>query len=325
MKLIPIAARLRPFSHVPGTSCMIPYSSWQVQAFPALLRFTNLLSDETQEMALNTQGPVLDFTVELDLEKGGVHIFGHSQRGYQRFSIGMEESGIRVVSEKGKNKILLPAKGLLRNPSKERLSLGSHKALDWELVKRKQDLTDILPVWFRLGQLVPETPLPKNGMATLLKPCDKLEVVPQFLKLFMAGFHGILTPRLFDDEYQGIIDTDKKNTDCPLGLLTTGAKWIRSLFFTEEKDGFAFLPCLPPQFHAGRFLHLETSRGDVIDLEWSKKLLRRAIIRPGMTRKVRFHFQKAIKSFRVKGERHAAETPFMFEAGKTLYLDRFEG
>lgn len=324
MKQIGISARLRPFSHTPGASCLIPCSSWQVQAFPTLLRFTNLITAETHELPLNIKGPMLDFTLELDLEKRGVHVFGHSKSGYERFCIGMTDEGIRIMSEKGKTKKVIPTKVNLSQISKERLSLGSHKALDWDLVKRKRDLSQVFPVWFRLGQMVPEIPLKKEGTATLLKSCDKLEVVPQFLKLFMAGFHGILIPRLNDDEHQGIIQSDAKVSGCPLGLLTEGAKQIRALFFTEEKDGFAFLPCLPPEFHAGRFLNLTTSKGDIINLEWSKKLLRRVIIRPGVSREVRFHFQKAIKSFREGEKEYPAETSFKFINGHTVYLDRFE-
>jgi len=320
--MIRIAERLRPFCHLPGTSCLIPFSPWVVEAFPALLRLKNLISGETQELFLNTKGPILDFTVELDLEKGGVHIFGHSERGYQRFSIAMEENGIRIVSEKGRNKMVLPAQPSQINRSDERLSLGSHKALDWELVKRRRNLSEIFPVWFRLGQMVPEVPTPQGGAAELLKDYDKLEVCSNFLKIFLSGFEGILVPRSVDNDFQGIVETEMSG--CPLGLLTEGSKLIRALFFQEVHDGFAFLPCLPPQFHAGRFLHLRTSFGDTIDLEWSKKLLRRAIIRPGMTREVQFHFQKAIKSFRGKGKRVSAETPFLLEAGKGVFLDRFE-
>lgn len=323
MKKIEIAQRLNPFCHLPGTACLIPYSPWQVEAYPALFRFTNLETGKTHELALETKGPVLDFTVELNLEKGCVVIFGRSERGYQRFSVGMEEGGIRVVSEKGRHKMVLPAEGFMRCQPKERLSLGSHKSLDWELVRRRRDLSEIFPVWFRLGQMVPEIALKNEGAAVLLKSCGKLEVGPQFTNLFMAGFHGILAPRLADDDHQGIIE-DSKTSGCPLGLLWEGSKFIRALFFREESGGFAFLPFLPPAFHAGRMVNIATSKGDAIDLEWSKKLLRRAVIRPGSTRLASFSFQRSIKSFRVRGERHDAAAPFMLEKGKTVYLDRFE-
>lgn len=294
-----------------------------MQAFPALFRFRNLITGESQELSLNTKGPILDFTVELDLEKGGVHIFGHAAQGYQRFSIAMEEGGIRIVSEKGKNKVVLPAQAIPMHPSTERLALGNHKALDWELVKRRRDLSEIFPVWFRLGQMVPETPAPQGGAAVFLKPYDKLEVVPGYLKMFLSGFEGILVPRAADDDFQGIVETAMKG--CPLGLLTQGSKFIRALFFQEVQGGFSFLPCLPPQFHAGRLLCLTTSFSDTLDFEWSKKLLRRVVLRPGTTREVHLHFQKAIKSFRRNGKRVSVDVPLQLEARKAVFLDRFEG
>lgn len=267
---------------------------------------------------------MLNFSIELDLERGEVHVFGRWKNGYEYFIVAAEEEGIVIFSKKGKKKNVFPIEKAFISPSKERLSLGSHKALDWELVKRRRDLSEIFPAWFRLGQMVPDIPLVREGVAGLLKKCDKLEVIPQFLSLFLAGFHGILAPRLVDDDHQGIIETEKDVALCPLGLLTEGSKLIRSLFFEEKKEGFVFLPTLPPQFHSGRFTNFSTSRGDVIDLEWSKKLLRHAVIFPSMTHEVRFFFQKSLKSFREKGKRHSVEEPFLLEAGKKVYLDRFE-
>src|SRR3989344_6077351 len=160
--MISIALRLRPFSHRPGTTVVIPKTPWQVQVFPTLLRFTHLISFETFEKNLDIQGPMLDFTVELDLEKCCVRFFGHAAKGYHQL----------VFTEKD-----VPS-SLLLQESKERLSLGMHKRLDWELVCRRRDLKEIFPVWFRLGQLVPFVETPHVGTATLLQPVsDKLEIV----------------------------------------------------------------------------------------------------------------------------------------------------
>jgi hypothetical protein len=292
-----------------------------------LLRFHHLITGEELSYPLNLVGPVFDFTVELDLEKGCVHVFGTGAKGYERYTISIEEPSLRIVSRKGKQRTLLPSKTLSPALSKscERLSLGSHKTLDWELVKRRRNLTEIFPVWFQLGQMVPHVEAPKVGTAGLLKEVDKREVVPHFLKLFMAGFRGILSPRLNDELHQGILISSESVDACPLILLAEGAKLIRALFFQEEKEGWALLPNLPPEFHAGRFLNLRSSVGDEIDLEWSKKLLRRVTIRAAQTCTIALRFQKALKSYRVQGKRHPVDTPLQLEAGKTLHLDRFEG
>ncbi len=94
---ITIAERLKPFSHLPGSSCVIPWSSFKVQAFPALLIFENLITFEKQEYRLNWKGPVLDFTLELDLEKGVVWVYGKTQEGHRRICIEMREDGILSI------------------------------------------------------------------------------------------------------------------------------------------------------------------------------------------------------------------------------------
>ncbi|HNA62123.1 MAG TPA: hypothetical protein PKW79_03505, partial [Rhabdochlamydiaceae bacterium] len=202
-----------------------------------------------------------------------------------------------------------------------RLSLGMHKALDWELVCRRRDLREIFPLWVRLGQMVPAA----EGSFQLFRSFDKLEVVKAYTKFFMTRFEGLLMPRLEDRDHQGIT-AEGKVTGSPLALLIDGARHIRSLFF----DDWSFLPCLPPEFHAGRFVHFRTREGDTIDFEWSKKLLRRVVIHSGISRKISPSFQKSLHSYRLrsslkeKGIRKKVEEPLDLQTGQTLYLDRFE-
>lgn len=318
---ITIAERLKPFCHLPGTACMVPWSAWRVQIFPALIKFSHMVSGEEGHFGLDWKGPVLDFTAQLDLEKGRVEVFGHTAEGYRRALILMEEEGLTLVQDQKKS-ILARGEKLSCRPV-ERLSLGSHKALDWELVRRRKDLKEILPVWHHLGQMVPLVKCEKIGTAALLQRPDKMVVEKEYLKLFLAGFESMMVPTLSDVHYQGIVE-DKVFKGSPLGLLTEGRELIRSLFFQERSDGWAFLPCLPPQFHAGRFLNLRTEDGDEIDFEWSKKALRRVVIRPRLTKEIHLLLQKPLISFRHGGERWLASQLLRLEAGKTFKLDRFE-
>jgi hypothetical protein len=314
---IAIAERLKPFSHSPGASCLIPWSSWKVQAFPALLKFENLISSEKLDSRLDWKGPVLDFTLELDLEKGVVWVYGHTAEGYRRVSIEMTPEGLAL-----EKKVILPG-SKIEKPL-ERLSLGMSKSLDWELVGRRHLMAEVFPVWFRLGQMVPEA-----GTAALFQTCEKTEVAKLYLKIFLAGFEGILTPRLSDTDHQGIL-SDEQFPKSPLALLTEGAKNIRSLFFKEAEQEWAFLPCLSPEFHAGRFLQLQTRAGDKIDFEWSKKLLQKVIIHPADGREIFISLPKPLKSCRLrsslkqKGIRHSFEKPLVLARSQTLFLDRFE-
>jgi len=320
---ITIADRLKPFSHLPGSSCVIPWSSFKVEAFPALLIFENLITFQKQEYRLNWKGPVLDFTLELDLEKGVVWIYGKTQEGHRRICIEMGEDGILLDK-----KLIVP--GVKLKPhALERLSLGLSKTLDWELVSRRHEMAEILPVWMRLGQMVYFSGKAKAGTAALLQECEKLDVAKNYLKLFLAGFEGILSPRLSDTDHQGIVP-EGHFSESPLVLLTEGAKYIRSLFFQEREDRWEFLPCLSPQFHAGRFLQLVTKAGDKIDFEWSKKLLQKVIIHSATDREVFMGLPKPLKSCRFrtslkeKGFRHEMENSLKLAAGQVVFLDRFE-
>jgi hypothetical protein len=313
---ITIAERLRPFSHLPGASCVIPWSSFKVQAFPALLIFENLNTSEKNEYKLDWKGPVKEFTLELDLEKGVVWVYGKTLEGHRRICIEMQEAGIAIDK-----KPVFSGTRLLPHPL-ERLSLGMSKKLDWELVCRRQEMAEILPIWFRLGQMVP-----KVKTTSLFQECEKLDVVSTYLKLFLMGFEGILSPRASDTAHQGIASELPESS---LALLTEGAKYIRALFFKETAESWDFLPCLSPEFHAGRFVQLETKSGDKIDFEWSKKLLQKVVIHAESDREILICLPKPLTSCRLrtslkqKGSRHLMENPLILRPGQKLFLDRFE-
>jgi len=327
---ITIAERLRPFSHLPGASCVIPWSTYKFQAFPAKLIFENLRTFEKHEVPLNWKGPVKEFTLELDLEKGVVWVYGKTVDGHRRVCIQMQEAGIAIDK-----KVVVSAARLMTHPI-ERLSLGMSKKLDWELVARRQEMAEILPVWFRLGQMVTSSGNAKVGTASLLQECEKLDVAETYLKLFLTGFEGILCPRLSDTSHQGIIP-EGKFSESPLILLAEGVKYIRALFFKETDQGTAqgweFLPCLSPEFHAGRVVELTTKAGDKIDFEWSKKSLQKGVIHAESSREIFLSIPKPFKFCRLrtspgakgeKGSRHFFEKPLRLSSGQKLFLDRFE-
>lgn len=336
---IKIRERLHPFSHLPGISCLIPKSRLIVQVFPTLLRFSN-----GEEILLELQGPVQGFTVEQDLEKGRIAVYGRASQGYFRYWIEQEEKAISVRFDKFpifKEDYLIP-QAMEKIPlSKERLSLGMHKTQNWELIRQRSDLKEIFPIWLRLGNLLPElSEATKDvGMLQLLKKCEekiaakeKKTVAQSFLNLFLAGFSDMLVPRLEDTQFQGLVPQGEFSpAECsPLLLLKKGASCIRSLFFQEDQDLFFLLPCLPVEFNCGRYLGLTTLAGDELDLEWSKKTLRQVVLHPKHSRPVKFALQKSLKSFRVRtslqdrGQRHEAEESLMVTAGTLLLFDRFQ-
>lgn len=341
---INIAERLHPFSHVPGIACMLPGSSLKIQIFPTLLRLYDLISCQPKgDATLALTGPVKDFTVLQDLEQCHVTVFGHSQEGYFRYHCRAKNGGMLVEIVKGSIQIhsndASIQLGVASCPQKhlERLSLGWHKAQDWTLMLRRLALEELLPLWHRLGQLTPKPAAhPHEGSALLLDACreliakrDREALVPAFQKLFLAGFTDLFVPRLEDDQHQGfaLASLSQQCQLSPLILLTEGADLIRSLFVQQEQDALAILPALPPQFHCGRLLGLECAPFGSLDLEWSKKQIRRMIFRAKTDGQVRFSFQTGLKEYRLRaGSRKeviACGDMLAIEKGQEYLLDNF--
>lgn len=357
---IKIAERLKPFSHLPGTTCLIPLSAWQVQIFPTLLRFSDMMGKQIA-LKLGLLGPMRDFTIELDLENALIRVFGHTARGYVRYQVVSEEKNVvlhfektppegveyhlssqespAVVKNNEKISIAISQEPIV--PVHERLSLGMHKAQDWEMVCRRKDAKEIFPIWLRLSELTPviHPPVSKVGTLLLLAECENIiasrernDLVSTFMNLFQAGFYGIFTPRLIDDQFQGFVpDLSPVPANLsPIVLIKRGAALIRSFFFQESEAALHLLPALPPEFHAGRFVALQCQDGSQFDLEWTKKLLRRAVLRAARDRQVVLVLQKPLKSFRLrrslkdKGEVLNASDPFKVKAGEIIFLDRFQ-
>lgn len=339
---IKIAERLRPFSHLPGSSCLLPGTHLSFQIFPALIAVHQLSASEPkfiEEIPVPAKGPVKDFTLQLDLEKGCIHVWGESKEGYFRYRIlaTAQPNQFMIKIEKGladwspKPTNLYPSWGIHQShvPAlTDRLSLGNHKSQDWEMIKRRGDLTEILPAWLRLGQLTEQPKeLAYEGTAALLKICEnssKENVYEAFQNLFYAGFEGILSPRLADTQYQGFQLTSAPTQLSPLILLTEGAKAIRSLFFRSQQNELFILPSLPPQFHCGRFLHVSCGSLGLLDLEWSKKMIRRMVFHVQKSGAVNFHFPHEIRAFRLNGQMYPTEKPIEMEEGKLYYFDRFQ-
>jgi len=348
---ISIAQRFKPFSHKPGVCCIVPRTVWQVEVFPILLRFKNLIDESSSiEVSLPFKGPIIDFTVEEDLEKELVRVFGRTPVGYMRYIIKEKDQRVIIEFEKLKPSFISEKTPFYVTPfldcqcsgvSTERLSLGIHKMLDWDLVQRRKEMKEIFPIWLRLSQGLPQMDVNASdeGMLGLLKECkkkilqkEKNEVTAAFLNLFLAGFKGILCPRIHDDDFQGILLPEKKPAVffSPLFLLTESAHLIRSLFFQEMENRILLLPCLPTEFASGRFTGIVTSEGNKFDLEWSKKLLRRVIFYSHRQQVLRLELQKPLKGFRLRfdhkdrGRMISCNEPIELKAQQTIYLDRFQ-
>lgn len=330
---ITIAERLHPFSHKPGTCCLIPGSSIEVQVFPAYLIFKDL------EIPLSIKGPVKDFTVQQDLEKGRITVWGDSADGFFRYHIyaGVDNS---YYFESEKNIPILPttSKEKAFKPVAEKLSLGCSKAQDWDLVMRRGEMNEIFPFWHRLGKAIPKTQVKYDGTGKLLLKCkeavenkDREHLVEQFENLFHAAFRGILVPQLTDDLHQGFIADDEQIDEnlSPLFLLSEGANLIQSLFVQFSEKTIEILPVLPPQFHCGRMLNIPTPWG-TLDFEWTKKEIRRVIFKAVAKDEITFKYPAQMKHARFhvsnnqRGNIVSLNTPIEIVPDQHYFFDNFQ-
>lgn len=332
---IKIAEKLKPFSHVPGDFCLIPGTFLRVQVFPALLRIHNLKGPHPilfAEIPLPIQGPVQDFTILQDLEKGFVLVWGQTQNGFMRYKIQGSLDSIFISIEKGPEALFNAFPSSMQATQttlQERLSLGNQKAQDWQLMSRRMALEEILPIWFRLGQLTPSLPKkPHEGTAVLLDECNqmitsktRLSILTAIQKLYLAGFEGMLSPRLQDESHHGFGLT-QINEECqlsPLILLTEGACLIRSMFIQQSNTCLNILPALPPDFHCGRFIGIDCPELGIVDIEWTKKVIRRMTIRAVKDREIKLDFSH-MKSYRLRLKR--SERGQRMQTGETIKIQQ---
>lgn len=362
-----IAERFHPFSHESGTKFLLPNTSYSIQVFPTRLNFVDIDGQMNSFfVSLGFAGPFNDFTAELDLELGILRVFGMTKKGYMRYLIGANKGGIYLTAEKipeekliyrlspsleqltllkGERVCLsLPIENHRLTRNEERLSLGIHKAQEWEWMRRRIDFKEIFPLWLFLSRWVPQKEgKGSEGNFLLLEECrqridqgEKQKVLASFHPLFLAAFDGVLVPRLYDTQYQGILPEmeEKKSSSSPLLLLTRGACLIRSLFLQEREGEIAILPCLPPEFHSGRMIGVKALEGRVtLDFEWTKKSLRRMRIFSLCGGEIHMNLPKKIRSCRLKKGRHPIKKLMMdaeghvslfLDANETIDLDRFE-
>lgn len=365
---ITIAERLRPFSHLPGSITLLPGSSYQVQFFPCLIRVFDLNRIQPHlvcELKLRLKGPVDQFTLFNDLEKGCLAVSGKGCEGWLRYRlIGHSKGkGVRFVLDKApKGELAIEREGVLsllkekeqmdflvfeevfhpfQIPDCERLSLGNHKGQDWDLIRRRFDLTELFPLVHRLGQMFPfqQTVGESGGSLSLLEACrdsfirERPENGEESWRRFLRGaLHQFLVPQLLDSNYQGLVEEIPLSSEelSPIALISEASRLIRQMFIQEEKESLSILPYLLPSFHCGRLVNVSLAGGGKLSLEWTKKTIRRIILYAGLDKECVFAFRSSVRSYRLRtsesgsGVRVSCGSSFSLKK-HTLYLfDNFQ-
>jgi hypothetical protein len=339
---IEIADRLKPFSHAPGHEVLVPGTQVRVKAFPSAFVIWNEQGAKS-EYVFGLKGPISPFTVEQDLERREVRIYGEAVQGYFRLTISAKKNVVILFFEKtpecginiGENTFfsgecleLMKDILVLEGPMEERLFLGSSKKMESEAIRRRKDLREIFPLWHRLGSMTPS--IEEGTFSPLeeaIKKKDKQTIYNLFLHAYLAHFSSGFVPRNEDEERQGLSSLEEFSNS----LVAKGASYIRSLFFQEKEDGFHILPCLLTLFVCGKFIHLNTRSGCTFNIEWTKHRLRRMSIFIHKDQTLKLHFPSEIKCFRIKtsikdrGRDYLAkgfELPVL--SGDRIYFDVFQ-
>ena len=312
MFTIKLAHRLIPFSHQSKSSCLIPNSQWSVEIAPTLLIFTDLWKQKKIEIKMGAQGPIYDFTVQQEIEKGKVVVFMKTAKGYVRYSIFRQadeivlrvekapRAGIHIdfkkvtQSYKAKTELeITKVKSIEPPQSSAQLFLGCTKAQDANNIKKRGDLKEILPFLLAVCQRVPEfewdDPMPKGGMYDLLKQLKKEEGEIEWLNLFNAAFESIFSPRTQDTDYQGLVQSECEETIVP--LLLELKSLIINMFVKIDKSTVHFLPNLPKGFVSGKLKGVQAPFG-VIDIEWTKGQVRRIVVQATESKVLKLVFPK---------------------------------
>lgn len=356
---IKIDARLRPFSHAAGTQCLLPGSVYAFTIYPQRIIVEALSSPIKLALNLtnNISGPVEKFTVQQDLERGMLSVWGESAEGYFRYEIHPSGEGFVIhvrkqpaktlvweFSEKclisdGGNKIAYQSREAdsippLPSEHLEQLHLGVNKKQDWEQVLRRCKLDEILPFWHRLGQQIAHAA--DCYGASLFEECrkavaegDKCRLSSLFINLINTGFEGMLVPQLEDTRFQGL-PLKPIVAKSPLALLSLGASLIRQMFVEQQGTYVKVLPTLLPEFHCGRMINIQLTGIGTLDIEWTKKIMRRMQLKASHDGNILFQYQKELKQYRLRRKKNERGTflpcgeSFAIEKGQIYIIDNFE-
>lgn len=356
--------RFCPFTHRPGTLVQIPCTHLVIKIFPTRFELYDWALKAPVligALEFGKVGPFNYFTLKQDLERGRLTFLGYGNLGQLSFHLQCAAGGIELSVKKAPPKLSFSWEGELATfaplkqgerflisinssfmepPSKrssERLFLGCSKTQVWEKLPFRSSLEEVLPLWHRLGVLTPEHQAASgsslyDNCRQVVQRGEILEVANKFQELFSAGFtpYGIMVPELADSSYHGY-SLPPILAASPLALLFSGASLIRSLFCSvDDKGRLAILPALPPQFHAGRLTGVEITPGLTLDLEWSKKRLKRLHLHVSQASEINLLLPcKRVKTCRLRkskqdrGVKISLSSPLELQEKGCYYLDQF--
>lgn len=305
--MIKIANRFRPYSKNLRCKARIPASCFDVEVFPSYLK---VYRDEkvALEISFKMHAPFQSITTMQDIEKKRLLIFGEASEGYFRYSLAHHEDALSLKLERSSFMILYKIESIedlsfsgslhallnkekdlvfktkekeIKAPHIERISFGNHKAQDMTLIRRRLDPKEFLPIWFFLGQFAKKDEV-------------KEEVFPlsSFKESFKSHYFDLFSKSDLSPKHLG-----HKEEQDPISLYG-GYVQIRRLLLHSQKGIHSILTDLPHTLDAGRAKGLKIEEGVYMDLEWSKKKIKKVIIHSNKKTSLTLRFKRENKTLR---------------------------
>lgn len=349
--LVSSAVRYRLFSHRPGVVLPIPGTSFSLRVFPARLELLDL-SESAQpqvwSLELPVHGPVEQWTVTLDLERGELKVSGETPAGSIRYAvrpgktsrqvwfIDLKKSGLELFPD-GELFLTFDGPNWPVPKHHSRLNMGISKAQNLVRAEERELLDEYLPFWWHLSQWLPVPDQPQqSGMNQLLEAWQEAiaSKTPEAIdatcrQLLRCGFEHVVCPRLEDRDHHGVVPRVTMSGS-PLRLLADIQQRIRSMLVDDAEAGtIRLLPALAPELHCGRWIEVPVACGQM-DLEWTKKTARRMILRTtNVEESLLLDPGRGVRSFRVRLEGETAGktitkgNAMQLMPHSTYYFDRF--
>lgn len=326
---IRIRVNNKPFSKDPGAKCMLPLSPYRVTVYP-----TKLVCS-MQEMLLPHTGVLHDFHVEQNIDKGWIRISGTAAHGRVAYRVMHRGNEVILLDERSKNvEKLTVMQSSFQAKKTPKLSFGATKKQDVYSIRRRVDPAEYLPLLYHIGKKYPQDKEVTQGLGALVQDIENAitqkqteEILTHFNTLFLYGFESIFSPVLHDVLHSGLIEGHLKTA--PHAVLAKIADLIEQMLFQEIRGTLTLLPALPSKLVCGRMTRIPFSLGE-IDIEWTKKKLRRAVIRIQKTGSFSLTIPQKYTSFRVRRPGSHASLlrrsgdVFPVCEGDIYFLDRFQ-
>jgi len=331
-----------------GVDVFIPSTALIAKIFPSKLVIGKHVID------FDIHGPITDFTVELNLEKGRVEWYLKCKEGFIAWHLYALDTTIVLELRRGpqegvntyyeKTICLEPRDKLTLDISKrfgakksfERLTCGISKKQEIEAIFSRKKIEEFLPFCFFVSQYA-EQKVKKieGGIADMILLAEeailaknRIQLSKIFEEMFSISFYDLFVPTLEDRMHQNVFKNKVKKGVIPFDLFGHWYHLIKKCFIDLKGSTLHLLPCLPKDIPCGTFSKIQFKDIEV-DLSWRKqRVLKMAVFAKKQT-VLTLDLPEKAKSFRLrknlkeKGLIYPIHQAVSLEANTLYYLDRF--